>query len=214
MPITTPQTDNMAIEAADWSVVVIGAWNMAILTPDGIRRRLFELPEGSPIDIEVAVDRPGAFRVRHDGVIVEPSSIGLTISGVACDMLTLARACEVGRRALNGLPETPVLAAGINFKYRISEMPDAVLDLLESPLDDKLSDEGLQIVGRVLKRVIQCENGVLNLDIVQGMELDGVAGFNYHLDSNKAEELAEWLTKSERFGEMTAKLRKSMNIDQ
>ena len=40
----------MTVEALDWNVVVAGFWNPAILTPSGIARRLFGLPEETPAD--------------------------------------------------------------------------------------------------------------------------------------------------------------------
>ena len=58
----------------NWNVVVAAAWNLAILTPDGIRKRLLELDASTPIQVEVALDTPQSFRVIHDGMIIVPSS--------------------------------------------------------------------------------------------------------------------------------------------
>lgn len=193
----------MAIEAVDWSVVVVGAWNLAILTPDGIRKRLFNLPEGSAVDIEVAIDRPGAFRVRHDGVVVEPTPIALTITGEANDLESLGNACQVAMKALKGLPETPVSAVGINCKYQVPEMPNAVIDLLECGLDDVLSDGSHSIIGKSLRRAIACQDGVLNFEIAQGEDSSGIVGFNFHLGSLDVNSLTNWLAKSHEFCDIT-----------
>ncbi len=192
----------MAIEAVDWSVVVTGAWNVAILTPDGIRKRLFELPDGSPVSIEIAIDRPGSFRVRHEGVIVELSPLGLIISGDPSNLQTLTLACQVAQKALTSLPETPVTATGINFKFRTPDLPNSVLDLLECRLDDLLSDNNHVIVGRTLKRVIDCDSGVINLEISQKEGSESTISFNFHLGSTQSESLTKWLTRVKDFDTM------------
>ena len=46
------QKSPMPAEPFSWNAVVVGAWNIAILSPDGVRRRLFDLPEGTPIELE------------------------------------------------------------------------------------------------------------------------------------------------------------------
>jgi len=49
----------MALKPSDWSAVVIGRWNRAILTPRGIAQRVFRLPEGTPIQVLVPIDAVG-----------------------------------------------------------------------------------------------------------------------------------------------------------
>ena len=53
----------MPLEPYDWNVVVLGHWNPAILTPQGISERLFQLPTETEIGIEVPMDAIGPFRV-------------------------------------------------------------------------------------------------------------------------------------------------------
>lgn len=196
----------MLIQAVDWGVMVIGAWNRAILTPDGIRKRLFGLPEGSTVEIEVAIDRPGAFRVRHDGVIIEPTPMALAISGETNDQKSIEACCKVASTALAALPETPVSAAGINYRYRVTDLSDTIIEKLECQLDDVLSDNAHEIVGRSIKRTIKVENGVLNLEIVQGDGPDDMVMFNFHLDSAEVVALKDWLAKVGDFKLVTQKL--------
>ncbi|MFN3751232.1 MAG: hypothetical protein ACK4SR_07655 [Thiobacillus sp.] len=202
----------MLVQAVDWGVMVVGAWNRAILTPDGIRKRLFGLSDGSTVDIEVAIDRPGAFRVRHDGVIVEPTPMALAIFGETNEQKSIEACCQVASTALSSLPETPVSAAGINYRYRISEMSDAIIEKLECQLDDVLSDDAHEIVGRSIKRTIKVENGVLNLEIVQGEGSDDMVMFNFHLDSADIDALKEWLGKAGAFELLTIKLMKQIGF--
>jgi hypothetical protein len=202
----------MLIEAVDWGVVVVGAWNRAILTPDGIRKRLFDLPEGSTVDIEVAIDRPGSFRVRHNGVIVEPTPMALAISGETNDQKSLEASCQVATKALTALPETPVSAAGVNYRYRISDLSDAIIEKLECQLDDVLSDGANEIAGRSSKRSIKVKNGLLNLEIVQDEGSGDMVMFNYHLDSTDVSVLKDWLSKTQEFETATNNLLKQIGF--
>ena len=43
----------MPLEPYDWNVVLLGHWNRAILTPQGISERLFQLLSETEIGIEV-----------------------------------------------------------------------------------------------------------------------------------------------------------------
>jgi hypothetical protein len=46
----------MELEPFDWNVVIAAYWNRAILTPNGIAKRLFKIPEGTAMEVEVPVD--------------------------------------------------------------------------------------------------------------------------------------------------------------
>ena len=97
----------MAGELSVWNVVVIGAWNTAILSPDGVRKRLFLLADGIPIGLEVAIDRPGHFRISHDGLVVIPTASRLEVAAANGTVTALTHAAEICRRAIAELPETP-----------------------------------------------------------------------------------------------------------
>jgi len=100
------------------------------------QRRLFELPPETPVEIEVAIDRPAPFRVKHKGLIVTVASNSLVIETELATPTELARAAGLAQRALQTLPETPVVAVGLNLMYVISEKTAPVASMLESSLDD------------------------------------------------------------------------------
>ncbi|CAM5423683.1 hypothetical protein [Thauera mechernichensis] len=196
----------MAIEPLDWSVVVVGNWNVAILTPDGIRRRLFALPDGSPIDVEVAVDRPGRFRVKHAQVIVDPSPTSLVTIGTANEIDALQAAASVSRKALSVLSETPVSAAGVNFNFKVDEFSDDIIEMLGSELDNLIADNNFVIVGRRVVRAIKCKNGILNVTLFNDDFQSRGIQFNFHLDSQDPKLLSEWLDNVAEFHEIQSTL--------
>ncbi len=195
----------MPVTPYSWNAVVVGAWNRAILTPDGVRRRLFELPEGTPVEVEVAIDLPGPFRVGHDGILVAPAATRLEVAMRKSDLDSLARACTVCSRALRSLPETPVTAAGINIRYRFTELPDTTFDLIRAPLDGALSDAGFQVGTATTTRGVSVPPGVVNVKVTHA-EGEGTLEFNFHRDSKTPNELIEWLERSAEFVQLSDRL--------
>lgn len=179
----------------DWNVVVNGAWNLAILTPSGIAKRLLQLAPGTPVEVHVAVEQPGVVRVMHGGSIVTPAAGRLFVEPSPFNLQTLQAAAVIAQRALQSLPETPVSAAGVNVKYRFDALPDSLLQLVASPLDDTLADAEHTIVGRHMRRTVKWQNGVLNIDIEEQDNVSGIVGFNFHCDSDDTQILRDWLGK-------------------
>lgn len=196
----------MATESFAWNIVLVGAWNVAILTPDGIRKLLLQLPEGSIVDVEVAIDRPAPFRVRHNDVVIVPSSRSLDVSVEVFDVDTLKRASEIASRALKSLPATPVFAAGVNLRYRCAEISDYLLEATEITLDELLSDSGYQITGRATNRSLKLDAGSINVEIKQGDGIDGTISFNFNLDSQDCDDLTQWISRIDEFYAAAQKL--------
>lgn len=211
--LTTRLDRKMAIEPAGWNVVVIGAWNVAILTPDGVRKRLLDLPEGTPVEIEVPVDRPGPYRIRHDGIIATPSPMALEVAAMEPSPENLKRACCIAAKALTALPETPVTAAGVNIRYSGRELPDALLDMTKMRLDEALSDQGYEITSHTIRHSLKLLPGVVNLDLTIKPDGDGSVSFNYHLDSEQPSQLMEWLGRSAEFIESADKLLSILSVE-
>ncbi len=202
----------MPAQPENWNIIISGAWNLAILTPDGIRKRLFRLPEGTPLQLEIAIDQPGLFRVIHDGVIVAPSSQLLEVVVQTHDLASLEKASHIGQTALKALPETPVAAAGVNIRYAVKALPDELMDLLKTPIDDAYSDEGFTIEGALTRRSLAHAPGVVNVEISQGREGAGTVLMNFHCASSSSDELCQWLTKVSEFWEVAQRILTVMKV--
>src|SRR5689334_6777240 len=131
----------MTIAPHDWSVIVIGHWNRAILTPSGIARRLLGLPEQTPVEVEIALDAFLPYRVRHGIVTVTAGSDRLHIQPVRFNYDALAESMRVASEALRTLPETPVFAAGFNVNFKTEDYVEALTAVTAHQLDDRFSDE-------------------------------------------------------------------------
>ena len=183
----------MAVEPFDWNVVVVGYWNPAILTPSGIARRLFELPKGTPVMVEVPMDGLAPHRVRHDGVIVTAEPSRLTLTTEDPTLGNIERAKCIAARAINALPETPLTAAGFNLRLKVDDVPERLLEDTAAKLDALLSDAGFRITARVLQRSLEYGEGSLNLDVRQAADGEVRVGLNFHRQSSAIQDLCGWL---------------------
>jgi len=189
----------MAGEPSVWNVVVNGAWNTAILSPDGVRKRLFQLADGTPIELQVAIDRPGHFRISHDGLAVIPTSSRLEVAVANGNRADLRRAAAICQQAIAELPETPVTAAGVNVRFNFDDLPDDVLARVRAPLDDGLAHTGCEIVNATISRAVTFHDGVVNLTVSHSPEGNGTLRFNFRRDSKDPRELSTWVGQADEF---------------
>lgn len=58
------------LKSIGWNAVVVGKWNPAILTPQGIADQIFGKPADDPIEVFVPVNAMGPIKVRIEGLLV------------------------------------------------------------------------------------------------------------------------------------------------
>jgi hypothetical protein len=209
----------MELEAFSWNVVIVGYWNRAILTPKGVAQRLFELPEGSGIEVFIPVDLLESHKVKHGGIIVKVDDRQLFIETETPSYETINRAMQIGCRALQKLPETPVLAAGFNIRYKIKECPSFLDEITASSLDAKLSDIGCEIVSKALVRRVHLKDdllkkGILTLSVQKDEKGAIKIELNFHRDSKLTKDLIEWLSISaENLEEQVSSVLSQINVE-
>ena len=191
----------------DWNIVILGAWNIAILTPEGVARRLFQLEPNTPIEVQVATDARAPIRIKHENILVQPSPTSLMIAPQESTPEAIAVAAEIAKRAIQSLPETPLSAAGVNLRYRYESIPEALIDAGTSSVDEKLIDEGYNIQEKTLKRQMPWEGGVINLDLLEQKGASAILLFNYHKNANSPDDFVQWLDKHAAMIENCASLR-------
>ncbi len=188
----------MELEPFDWNVVIAGYWNRAILTPNGIAKRLFKIPSGTGMEVLIPVDLLEAPQVRYDGIVVRVEDRRLIIGAANGSFEALGRAMEMGRNALDALPDTPVLAAGFNVRFKsVGDRVEIDRMVASTELDSCLSDAGYEITGRLLNRKVRCkdsifEKGVITLSL-DVQEESAKIELNFQRDSRDVQELVGWL---------------------
>jgi hypothetical protein len=183
----------MPITAEDWNVNIVGFWNRAIYTPAGISRRLFQLPATTPVQVLIPLDLPAPYQVQHDGLTVTVGSDRLIVQPARANYDRIVSAMEIGRRALDDLPRTPLIAAGFNLRYR-SDGPVGVLEeITANAWENRLSDEGFVIQERTVTRSVRRQNGRINVTVTQKGDLTFSLLLNFDLQSDNVGQLRAWI---------------------
>jgi hypothetical protein len=180
----------------DWSVVVRGRWNRAILTPAGIGKHVLGVEPGTAVGVDVPLDGLACYRVRDPDekliVTADEARVQILLQDISYDTLELAM--KAGARVLDELPVTPVSASGINLCFAFEPAPRAVVPVGDAPMDIKLADAGFKIQARNTTRTVPFEEGLLNVSLrISGADLNVL--LNLHRSSSTREDIKSWLEK-------------------
>jgi hypothetical protein len=171
----------MKIVAEGWNVVVVGAWNVAILNPEWLGRNLFK---DSNVQVEIPIGgQPVALmRVTSAGVRVLTAPDRVIFSPVKIDDGSLRRVEECAVDLLRQLPHTPLVAIGVNFKFVEADPGEHLVTHFRDPDVDAIVRLGFVSEGVSQTRHLRfADDRTLNLKTrLAGnrLELD----FNFHRD--------------------------------
>ena len=188
----------MPLEPDDWNVVIVGRWNQAILTPQGIASRLLQLPPETEIGLEVPMDAIGPYRVSHGDLVIMVSSVQLIVEARENNFPSLQRAMRIAHRAMQSLPETPVFAAGFNIRYQGSEEDDLLAPLIaatELRWDQQFVRAGYPISRRDITWVADWQDGKISVNLVRDQHDRALRlNLNFERPGNR-DELMAWVAR-------------------
>ena len=178
-------------------VVVLGHWNLGILSPQWIATSLLGVPEGKSVPVLVTMDYARPNRIQHEelGIEVRPYADRLHIVSINSKYAELENAMRIAVTALEILPLTPVAAAGFNVKLHADELSAELLASLSGDIDTPILKEGLTITSRHLSRKCSWLEGEINLSVTTDQTAQGQIGFNFHLGSSDKKALIAWLNQ-------------------
>jgi len=186
----------MPLKPVNWSVVIVGRWNPAILTPAGIAQHVFgvKVDPARPVEVLVPIDGLSPYVVKHPehDVTARLDERRLRIEAQKPDYATLGEAMSAGRRVLETLPVTPFTAAGINVHFRTDGDMRRIIEIVSADIDGSLSDLGYTIKMRSVVRTLAWREGLINLSITGG-EKGFEASFNFHKETRDGPKLVQWL---------------------
>lgn len=180
------------------SLVVVGAWNPAILQPDWLVHKVFDVPEGEKTDVLMQfAPIPGAppkFIIKD--LIILPASDRLTIAPTKCDADGLNAAEAAAEKLLRILIHTPVVAFGQNFEFEEANPGQDLLN--EFNLNDHMAED------------VSFEYDTISTEVVSSLDVgDRVLNFsrmfhgghvrfkfNFHYEVKTASEAADKLNGS------------------
>ena len=190
------------LNPVDWSVVVAGRWNRAILTPAGIVQRVFKESPDIPMVIEVPIDMLAPPKIGLNDVSVVADWSRLVISADKPLWKLLERSASLAINAINELPQTPLQAVAFNVGYASNVHLDELDCFVKNPLDNKFSDQRLNMESKTVIRSMQWLGGSVNLTVMRKFEgepnstnqfADQVL-FNIERKSDKVEDHVAWLS--------------------
>lgn len=181
------------MEFGEWNVVVLGAWNRAILTPAWFQETVFKLPTGSPIEVLVPIDGAAPFQVHDRGLTAMSLPGRLQIQVGEPTEALLARAMAAMCFAVEDLPRTPLRACGINIRYTSEEPPASLLDRTRCKTESILSTKGYDVRMRRRGESVGFKEGQLN--IVIDIPTTGACSvtLNFERQSTATKDTVAWL---------------------
>lgn len=102
-------------------------------------------------------------------------------------------------------------AAGVNLRFRFSELPDTLIDAVGAPLDGMIADAGFLINAGLSKRSVALDPGVVNVSVNESKG-SGALEFNFHHDSLQPLDLGVWLGRVDEFFSVAKRLAEALGV--
>lgn len=177
----------------NWTIVVAGAWNAQIFSPEWVGSNLLDAQE---FEIHLVFQGSNVFSsfVTQD-IIFNPSSTQIICGVKNTSDAVLVRVEDLMVQALKILPYTPINAVGINFGFDDDIPSKELVNLFDFSDNFKLSDLNYLVTESQIIRQIDLGDRTLNLR--QTLSSDSSKGakthINFHKDVSNAEQAGDWL---------------------
>lgn len=172
-----------------YSIVILGAWNPSIFTPEWVLEHLADDSEAQ-VDIAFPLDDPTApRRISFEGILIFPGRKRIMFTPNEATVEGLINCAKVAEKLLSLLPHTPLASLGLNFAFLASEgeeldpSPFTTPDIYSIANDYVTVDE---TINRSLHQ--QGKDYLLNYSIARGNSGTRIS-FNCHYDTNDAESM-------------------------
>ena len=162
------------------NVVVVGAWNRRLFTPQWIKE---EFAGDADVTIEVAVGNPTVpVRLSFGGLRLQVANDRIIVSGSQASDEDLGRVQDFAAGILGRLRHTPVSAVGVNFRWDEPDPSNQLLELFDLADNQSLADVGVGIQSTSIARSALWQDRVLKLSV--NLTEAGAVEFhmNFHRD--------------------------------
>jgi hypothetical protein len=122
----------------------------------------------------------------------------------------LKRAADLLMTALKELPQTPVLAAGVNICFSSENLGEEPAYLRSEDFDEKFESD-YRVVQRQIRRSFELLPGKINLQC-RSESSRFFIDLNYECLSKESGSLSSWLERSLEFHEIGVKLLKALDV--
>jgi hypothetical protein len=192
------------------NLVIVGAWNPAIITPSWLRQQFPDLLPGDEVQAEFVVLPAVSMRFKLNDIQIDPSNGRLTLSAAIEDEGRFGLLPRLAHAISDRLPHTPVIAVGFNFVFRTQADRRLAVDrfLDELGQDRFYADLGLAArVGRQVTHSFALPQSTLNLTYEYKPDATTMM-FNFHHNVTTGQQVREALA---RFAELLNEARRLSN---
>jgi hypothetical protein len=198
----------MQIDADKTTLVLAGAFNPAILTPQWIGKHALDPPVGEnfPVQMLAPIISGGAFQMpRFSFGDLSYSPTYQSVTFYVEDEARAQRVCDVAARILGLLPHTPILGLGINFGFTDSQPSVELLNLLQTrtAIAQALSAEA-EVVGRKWTHIVTWGKAVVTMQCSIDNTNVVTTDLNFHYAAQSAADAAAVLQKPNVFADHLA----------
>jgi len=182
-----------------WNIVLLGAWNPAILTPPWLAKHVLDA-DSVPVELSLSLgsieERQISFPDHGFRLAVQPGKLVLT--PFSLNHAHIIKAQTVAVVLLEKLSHTPVSGVGVNYRFAHRGALAAAEPVFDLPDSDGLVELGLAVrqtqVIRKLEGVAIFGRPLLNLRMTSDLD-DGEIRFdlNYHYAVESADVAAKKL---------------------
>ena len=174
----------MERDLKQWTLVILGRWNTAILSPDWLAKEIFRV-ESMAIYYPVLGGESPFFETNNIRVVVKEDRI--TFYPLKDNEAILQDIEDAAKRILDKLPYTPVDAFGENFHYIEEHSIYQFEEIFELSDEIKLLKDGV-VSETSIKRTIDLGGCQLNLNIIAGPPYRVELNYHYKVDDAKQAE--------------------------
>ena len=187
------------------TLVIAGAWNPAILSPNWVAKEILRLPVDNnfQVGMQLSVNDPSQpVGFQFEGIAYVPALNML--------MFRLLPGFDVGKsigaaaRILELLPHTPVSGVGFNLAYEIENCSEGLLKTFSagSAVPNYLDDNQAELVKQGWGATVSTKNRLINMTCKhEGGKVR--IGFNVHIEVGSADAASTALLKPGLFEEIS-----------
>jgi hypothetical protein len=172
----------------NWTVVIAGQWNPAMINAEWIGRTLLQRPPGTTnIRMEIILDQLNGNIQRRfftSDLVIKPDLANLTFGVKRNEDQNLNLVSQVASRVLTELNYTPITGIGINFGFKEDNPPAALASIFDIEDRTQIADLGMQVRATDLRRAFDIGNNN-SLNLTQEFQNGSVSfQFNFHHNIN------------------------------
>jgi hypothetical protein len=183
---STKGIGEMIPKIESWTVVIPGAWNSRIFSPEWMVKNLFEGAE--KVQIEISFE-PGNVKIRLStaNLVLIPADNKFIIGVKSTEDENLQKAEKVAQNLLNTLPHTPITGFGINFGFEEHNPSEELNSLFVLHDLTKIGTFGGRVSSSEITRKLIIDTNIIN--VKHSLDEEGHFGIhlNFHNDANSTE---------------------------